>query len=201
MAQSKVSIDSNSYFRLAQTIHPLLNVEFGEEKYCLYIIDGFEGEYYKSRRLKSKFYWAKSNEYEGNRDRRISRSKKQKKEIDNIFEHIWEASQNYEYEGGENSQIEDKLPPGPVDCDALAVAKVLNIPVVTDDEDMTMLGMEFDVKMWSTLKLLRVMRDCHHIQNSTVTSLVRYWKETNEMPWLFRTHVTEYFSELNLLNV
>ena len=36
--QSKILIDTNAYFRLAQSIRPLLKVEFGDEEYCLYVI-------------------------------------------------------------------------------------------------------------------------------------------------------------------
>ena len=32
--QRKILLDSNSYLRLAQTIHPLLHVEFGHECHC-----------------------------------------------------------------------------------------------------------------------------------------------------------------------
>lgn len=53
MAQNKILIDSNCYLRLAQSIHPLLKNEFGKgHRYCLYVIDGFEGEFFKSSRLK-----------------------------------------------------------------------------------------------------------------------------------------------------
>ena len=44
MPQSKILIDSNVYFRLAQSIRPLLQVEFGKEKYCLYVIKGLQEE-------------------------------------------------------------------------------------------------------------------------------------------------------------
>jgi hypothetical protein len=32
MSQNRILVDSNAYFRLAQSIHPLLNVEFGDEE-------------------------------------------------------------------------------------------------------------------------------------------------------------------------
>ena len=34
-AQAKILLDSNSYFRLAREIHPLLFQEFGDKNYCL----------------------------------------------------------------------------------------------------------------------------------------------------------------------
>ena len=47
MAQTKILFDSNAYFRLAQSIHPLLQVEFGKEDYCLYVIKELQVEYDK----------------------------------------------------------------------------------------------------------------------------------------------------------
>ena len=67
MPQSKVLIDSNVYFRLAQSIHPLLQVEFGKEKYCLYTIEDFQKEYEKDVRLKNNFSWVNEPEYRSNR--------------------------------------------------------------------------------------------------------------------------------------
>ena len=38
MAQKRIVVDSNSYFRLAQNIHPLLCQPFGQEDLTLYIL-------------------------------------------------------------------------------------------------------------------------------------------------------------------
>ena len=55
MAQRKLLLDSNAYLRLAQSIHPLLFVEFGEDRTCLYLTEDFEREFARSRRLGTKF--------------------------------------------------------------------------------------------------------------------------------------------------
>lgn len=55
MAQTKILIDSNAYFRLAQSIHPLLQVEFGPETYCLYVIKDLQAEYDRNPRLRNAF--------------------------------------------------------------------------------------------------------------------------------------------------
>jgi hypothetical protein len=36
MAQTKILIDTNSYFRLAQNLHPLLKTPFGKAEYTIY---------------------------------------------------------------------------------------------------------------------------------------------------------------------
>ena len=57
MAQQKLLLDTNAYLRLARSIHPLLFVEFGEDRTCLYLAEDFETEFARSRRLHSKFPW------------------------------------------------------------------------------------------------------------------------------------------------
>lgn len=57
MPQSKILVDSNSYFRLAKSIRPLLNVTFGDEDYCLYVLKELEKEYDRNSRLQTKFEW------------------------------------------------------------------------------------------------------------------------------------------------
>lgn len=37
MPESRILLDTNAYFRLAQSIRPLLNVQFGEKNYNLYV--------------------------------------------------------------------------------------------------------------------------------------------------------------------
>jgi hypothetical protein len=68
--QSKNFVDSNVYFRVAREIHPLLARQFGKNNYCLYIIEDFEDEYFRSCRLKSTFYWVTEEKYVLNRKKR-----------------------------------------------------------------------------------------------------------------------------------
>jgi hypothetical protein len=71
MTQFKILVDSNAYFRLARDIHPLLGKPFGQKKYCLYIIEGFEKEYFYSGRLQSKFQWVTETKYTENRQKKV----------------------------------------------------------------------------------------------------------------------------------
>ena len=56
MAQKKIIVDSNSYFRLAQNIHPLLCQPFGNDQLTLYIHADLNNEFRRSPRLKNKFH-------------------------------------------------------------------------------------------------------------------------------------------------
>ena len=45
MSACNIIVDSCSYFRLAQSIKPLLKISFGREKHCLGVIDELDKEY------------------------------------------------------------------------------------------------------------------------------------------------------------
>ena len=76
MTQSKILLDSNSYFRIANDLHPLLGQEFGDEKLCLYVLQELVDEWDRSRRLTALFPWVSEREYVENRSRRLMLSKK-----------------------------------------------------------------------------------------------------------------------------
>ena len=61
-----------------------------------------------------------------------------------------------------------------VDAWYIAYAIELQIPVVTDDQDMTKLAKTFDVKVMPTLGLLKIMLDAGHTDMKTINSLVEY---------------------------
>ena len=86
MAQTKILIDTNTYLRLAQSIHPLLKNPFGKNEYCLYILPDLYQEYKKSPRLKTSFAWVENEDYVINRNWEHPKSKKLKyKEHMNLF--------------------------------------------------------------------------------------------------------------------
>ena len=90
MPQSKVLVDTNSYLRLARSIHPLLFQTFGKDEYCLYVLPELDEEFSKSQRLKNTFSWTEEKEYRQNRQHFPVVSKKQKKEIETAFDYIWD---------------------------------------------------------------------------------------------------------------
>ena len=63
MPTPNVILDSCSYFRLAQSIRPLLKKEFGKEKYCLGVIKELDEEYEKNPALKHKFFWVNQKDF------------------------------------------------------------------------------------------------------------------------------------------
>ncbi len=181
MPQSKILIDTNTYLRLAQTIHPLLFTPFGDVEYCLYILPELNNEL-SNHRLITGFPWVDEARYIENRKHFPAIGRKQKKTIADTHQFIW----NY---------VQTDLP-GPSKVDALYIAYAidLNIPVVTDDQDMTELAIKFDARVMSTLELVKMMLDCGHITRQTVRSLVEYWRYTNDRPANFDRDLGQLFS-------
>ncbi|MDF1688547.1 MAG: DNA-binding protein [Cycloclasticus sp.] len=180
MPQSKILIDTNSYIRLAQSLHPLLSKIFGNEEYCLYIIKELNEEL-GSNRLSNKFPWVHSDEYIENRSNFPSIGRKAKKAIDNNFEYIWEY-------------VTSDLP-GPSKVDALYIASAmeLGIPVVTDDCDMTELAEVFDVQTMTTMRLLKLMCDSSHITIGKVKGITDYWIHLSDCPAKFNSELKKFF--------
>lgn len=170
MAQAKVLVDTNAYLRLAQSIHPLLSVEFGVTRYCLYVLPELEKELSRSPRLQTKFAWALDQEFRDNRDRYLQISRKQKVAIQNSFSYIW-------------AYVQASCPgPSRIDVLHLAYGYELQVPVVTDDGDLRSAGVALGLTTWSSLDLLKVMVDEAHITIGKVNELVQFWRYWQDSP-------------------
>lgn len=170
MAQKKTLVDSNSYFRLAKSIHPLLFQEFGEEKYCLYVLKELDEEYGKSPRLKSKFPWVNDEEFSDNRKHYLTIGRAQKREIQDAFDYIWDYVQT------------ENKGPSRIDTLYLAHAYVLGIILVTDDQDMIEVAKTYGIQVRSTMEVMRLMYDCGHITLAKVKEIVAYWRYVEDRP-------------------
>jgi len=170
MAQRKILLDSNAYLRLAQTIRPLLSVEFGEERYCLYVIRELQQEFDRSSRLQTKFHWVNKREYVENRSRSITIPRKVASSINVTHSVILGQAR------------QEELGTSRVDARALATASVLGVPIVTDDGDMLTLAEAFGIEAMKTLELLRLMMDCDHATLEQVISAAGYWRYSKDLP-------------------
>lgn len=183
MPQSKILLDSNCYFRLAKDIHPLLFSPFGNENYTLYVLPDLDKEYSRQRRLQNKFPRVDDPEYQSNRTKKLVLSKQDKANIDSTFDFMWD-------------HVTTSLPgPSRIDVRVLSVAYVLEIPAVTDDNDMTELAKVFEVKVLNSLGLLKLMLDCQHISLSKVRSVVAHWSYVGDKPKNFVKDFRRLFNE------
>jgi hypothetical protein len=183
MSEGRILVDSNAYFRLAQSIHPLLNVEFGDRRYCLYCLKELQDEYNKSSRLINSFSWVNDAEYVKNRSHLLKITKEDKLEIRKAYEFILDYVRN--------------MHPGvsKVDVICLAHAEQLCIPVVTDDEEMRIAAGAYDIKTFKTLELLKLMLDCKWIDIKKIREITAYWIYLNDKPKDFNIDYKRLFGE------
>lgn len=183
MSEGRILVDSNAYFRLAQSIHPLLNVEFGDRRYGLYCLKELQDEYNKSSRLKNAFSWVNDPEYVKNRSHLLKITREEKLEIRRAYEFILDYVRN--------------VHPGvsKVDVLCLAHAEQLRIPVVTDDEEMRIAAGAYDIKTFKTLELLKLMLDCKCIDIKKVKEIASYWIYLNDKPKDFNVDYKRLFGE------
>jgi predicted nuclease of predicted toxin-antitoxin system len=171
MAQAKILLDSNSYFRLAQNIHPLLFQQFGQPQYTLYVHGDLMKEFKRSSRLQNKFHWVTEPEFVENRKRPLMLGNANKEAIEATFEYMWE-------------HVKDEgLGPSQVDVKILATAAEIEIPVVTDDKDMKSLAELYVVKNLGTMDLMKMMLDAEHIQIDIIKRVVSQWIYDNDTPY------------------
>lgn len=181
MPLSKLLIDTNSYLRLAQSIRPLLDNPFCEQQYCIFVLEDLNEEL-TYKRLSNKFPWAAEPEYIENRAKYPTASNKQKKEIQTNYEHMLEYAYSLQ------------ITPSKVDIRYIAYGLELEIPVITDDKDMSDLAKEFGVKILSTLELLKLMLDCGHIDIKKVQSISTYLTYSNDEPINFKHDLERLFN-------
>lgn len=83
----------------------------------------------------------------------------------------------------------------PVDVRALATAYVLDVQIVTDDQDMLRLAGDFGIKTMNTLALMRLMLDSGRIDMSRVRQITAYWQYEKDTPAGFRKDYARLFGE------
>lgn len=178
-----ILVDSCSYFRLAQSIHPLLKTPFCEEKHVLGVIKELNEEYKRNPSLKHKFFWVEHPEYIENRKRCFSLKQAIKSDINNTFYFLRETARDEGYGVSK------------VDLIALSYCEVLSIPVVTDDNDMLLLAKEYEIKKYTSLELLKLMYDCDFVSIKTIRAIVKYWIYIKDTPKSYKTSYKRLFNE------
>ena len=185
MGAIRILLDSNSYFRLARSVRPLLNNEFGiSKRYCLYVIREMESEFRKNPRLQRKFHWVSDSEHVENRSRAIRIGKAEKRSLTQARDFI-----------GNHARVEG-LGVSRIDIAALATAYALGVQLVTDDKELLALAQDFNIATLTTLELLKFMLDEDAVDMSLVQSTVGYWQYDKDLPSDFRNEFLRLFGQL-----
>jgi len=183
MITCNIIVDSCSYFRLAQSIRPLLKTPFGKEKHCLGVIEELDKEYEKNPTLKRKFFWVNQKEHTDNRKKCFSLTRNQRPEINHAFFFIREFARD------------EQLGVSKIDIKGLAYAYVLKIPVVTDDSDMLDVAKEFEISTYKTLEVMKLMHNNGLLTMKQIRSIASYWIYQNDTPKSYRKDFKRIFSE------
>jgi len=166
-------LDSNAYFRLAYSLHPLLGQAFGKsnERYVLRVIDQLDKEYSRSVRLQHKFHWVRDRKFNVNRQsEQLKIAGKQNSEVEQARSYILSMEKDL---GCDISLV---------DATALAIGFVKQQPVVTDDKDMCKVAAELGIEVWSLLQLLKLLLDEEHIDLNKIREIAQFLDYENDLP-------------------
>ncbi len=171
-ATQDVLLDSNAYFRLANSIRPLLLQPFGNAPcYSLHVLAELDDEFSTSVRLRTKFEWVAQKEYcEDRTAKRYELRGKDRTAAANAFGFL------VAYADAEGLNLSRE------DLKALALGFSKNIPVVTDDGGMQRVASAHAIECWSSIKLLRVMESAGRIDHEKVAEILEYWDYENDLP-------------------
>lgn len=167
-----ILLDSNAYFRLALTIHPLLAPEFGDPPpYKLLVLKELDEEYSRSARLKNKFEWVRRPEFRRDREaRRYEPRGKIVQQAETAFSFVAHHAHTH---GISVSRI---------DLKALAHGIARSYPVVSDDAGMQQIADALGIERWPVLKLLKLMVTERRIGLEVVHQIVQYLAHENDLP-------------------
>ncbi|SRR6266702_1175858 len=184
MPQSKILVDTNSYFRLAKSIHPLLFAEFGEKNHCPIHTSGIRYRFTQKSFPTNQVAWALDPQYVANRKVHPTLSRQQQSEVELAKGFIW-------------NHVQTEMP-GPSRIDAIysSYGYVLKAPVVTDDRDMRALAAEFDIETMVTLELMKTMLDSGRINRGKAKEIYAYCGYSNDVPYNAQSDLARLFGAL-----
>jgi len=168
----RILLDTNSYLRLAEQLHPLLLTTIpGNEGGELWILGELYKELQSSSRLRNQFSWTFLPEFVENRKTCRWRLRKDQREQ---IESVTDFALKYSREIGNGAS--------PFDIRCLAFGSVLDCPVVTDDKDMRRLGEALEITVMGTIELLGIMVRSGHCNLQQARNLIRYWIAIDDLP-------------------
>ncbi len=180
-----ILLDSCAYFRLGQSIRPLLQGTFGPPPpFSLFVLAILDQEYLTSSRLRNKFEWVHEPEYVQDRASKCYSCRgKTTAEVDTAFSYLAGYAR------------EHKLRLVPEDLRALAVAFARTFILISDDRGIQETASAHGIEYWNSLKLLKLMLDNNRITKAKLIEIVEYWNHQNDLPCARHTLRAE-FTEL-----
>lgn len=174
MAATEYLLDTCAYFRLSQTLVPILGLDLGRPPIKLKLIPDFHKEFEKNPRLTNKFFWASIEPHTSDQKKgQLRLNQARKKQIDNTYQFMASEARD------------KKLQTSYIDMRSAAIGLEYDIPIVTDDKDLRKLIEEFAenrFKWVSTIEILHLLMTNGHLDIGRVEAVVTYWMMNNDVP-------------------
>jgi hypothetical protein len=185
LPSKKILLDSNSYFRLADNLYPLMSRSFGDKpEYRLCLLGGTLHEQNYEPRLRSKFSWVSMDRHVEDRKAGMVRIPEEKKRDIAVSREFMRTTCN-----------ELQLGCSTFDIECLVTAYELGMILVTDDLGLAQLALEYDHAVMSSLELMGLMLDCGCISKDEVTDTVQKWRFDADLPSSFVSEYIRIFGE------
>ena len=163
-------LDTNSYFRLADSFHPLIATLFGDPPCRLRVVPDLDRELRKNPRLSGKFHWASSPRYTEDRRHYLRVSAGKREEIETNLDYIRATARDL------------GLGLSNVDLFCLAYALALGAVVVTDDGPMRLVAAEYEIPLLGTIDLLKLLYDEGRATRQEIEDAVAVIEARNDIP-------------------
>jgi len=82
---------------------------------------------------------------------------------------------------------------------ALSTAKVLNIPIFTDDPDMLSTAEEFEIESIKTVAFLKYLLDNSEVDTAKLLEIFGYWQYDNDCPSGYNTDLEIHLPAIKTL--
>ena len=192
-------LDTNAYFRLAKSFHPLLGkmlpASGSTPGRVLRVISEVDREFEANTALMSKFHWVAEEPYQQNRKQNILGLVGKQPTL------IAEKRKFIEFGirmSGADFKVKRISPPSPTDCLVLAYGEVLGIDVVSDDGGMvytasTLMGLK--CKVQGSLDVLHVLYQSGEITVAQVKAAARFLDYEDDLPGSWRRDSMNLFGQ------
>ena len=196
---TSILLDTNAYFRLAKSFHPLLGkvlpASDSAPERALRVISEVDREFEANPALTSKFHWVAEAEYRQNRQQNILKLTGTQPSI------VSEKRRFIEF-GVKMDATKFKAlkmsRPSPTDCLVLAYGDALGIDVVSDDGGMAYTAsvlLKLRCKVLGSLDVLHALHQSGQISLAQIKSVAQFLQYVDDLPGSWRRDAIRLFGQ------
>lgn len=192
-------LDTNAYFRLAKSFHPLLGKAVHglgtSPSATLCVTTEVDREFSANPRLVSKFHWVAEVEYQANRRQNVVKvTGTERSQIDSRRKFI-----QFGANGSAAEFATRRLKrPSPTDCLILAYGDVLGIDVISDDAGMAFTAatiMKLKFRVLGSLDVLHALHKSGQISLQQIKTVAQFLQYEDDLPGSWQRDGPKLFGE------